>query len=123
MEVAKVMAGSGEIAALLLALALGACAEPDLSQPLTGIEIRQGLAGRMLVGTGPNGGFTLRLDGNGIAVRYGANAEFGHWQADEQRGLCLAWSDAPPSCAPVYQLNAAHYRVGALELGVLGARL
>jgi len=104
---------------LALAAAAG-CAEPDLSQPLTGVMIRERLAGRLLVVSELGRDYRLRLEPNGVAVSSGSVAEFGQWRATEGRGLCLKWHDQAEACAPVYQTGAAHYRAGQMQVSVLG---
>jgi hypothetical protein len=115
---------SPHLLALGGALGLAACIGPQsLDQPLSPLVVRGALVGRMVLGS-ENGepSFTLRLARNGLAARSGGVPEYGRWRTDESGALCLWWHDEAERCAPVYAAAGAHYRWGAIDLGVLGER-
>lgn len=105
--------------ALLLCLALNACAEADLSQPLTLFQIREQLTGRTFTGVADHQRFLITFNRNGSATYYGADAQYLNWHVNEQ-GLCIRWFDQPAeTCAEVYLDGFEGYRVGAVTLKLL----
>jgi hypothetical protein len=102
-------------------LLVGCVVDADQDRPLSPVLIRSQLSGRTLTGIQDGQRFYLHFQPNGVAVRNGAQAEYGHWGTDETKGLCLQWHDEPePSCAPVYQINPGRYRLGDTDVNVLG---
>jgi len=106
---------------LTLSLLTGCATESDLDRPLSPILIRTQLSGRTVTGIQDGQRFYLHFQANGVAVRNGAQAEFGRWSTDEMPGLCLQWHDERERhCVPVYQLNPGRYRLGDTDVNVLG---
>jgi hypothetical protein len=101
-------------------LTLTACvAEPTPIGPLSALEIRARLAERTIVATSDAGHvYFIRFERTDRALVTDDGATYRHWLADE-RGLCLQQPDAIEICAPVYQLNTAHFRWGDTVLGDL----
>ena len=99
--------------AVLLVLSLAACAsEEELNAPLSPIMIRDDFYGHMMEAQAPDGTRTIyRFWRANTGQRIGETDEFIRWYADDT-GLCLQSHDATPVCAPVYQLNVAHFRWG-----------
>jgi hypothetical protein len=107
------------LAALLL---LAACAPEDgIDQPLSALNIRARLAGHSVIVSDNGGRFYLSFAPNGVARYEGETAEFVQWRAAEGDGLCLKWHDRPETCAPLYQLNVAHFRWGDMLFNDLDA--
>jgi hypothetical protein len=111
------MPGAATGAALLF---LAACvADPTPIGPLSALDIRARLIERTIVATSDGGRtYFIRFERNGRALINDDTAVFGAWHVDE-RGLCLKAHEAAESCAPVYQLNVAHFRWGDTALGDL----
>jgi hypothetical protein len=111
-------------ALLLGALLLAGCTlDEGPPQPLTPLAIRSRLFGHMLEAT-PAGGarYLIRFARPNQAEIIGQSREFVRWYIDAARGLCLQRYQAEPACAPLYQLNVAHFRWGDTVLSDLTVR-
>lgn len=110
---------------LLAALLLAACAAEEGPPPaLTGHQIRERLFGHMMEATAKDGSrYTIRFRRINVAEIIGATREFAQWSADSRSGLCLQRYGAPLQCAPLYQLNVAHYRWGDTVFADLTVRV
>ncbi|MDB5409801.1 MAG: hypothetical protein JWL84_4713 [Rhodospirillales bacterium] len=89
--------------------------QPTDDQPLGASMIHSRFSGRTFNGLQHGNGFLLHLEPNGIASVNGPTAEYGRWRTTEE-GLCLKWHEGPETCAPVYQIGFARYRVGDAEM-------
>ena len=112
-------------AAPALFLLLAACAEDaDFSQPLTALQIRDRLVGREMEATSSHGArYGIYFQHTNFAQLYDGTAEYARWYADDAKGLCMQQRDLPEYCAPVYQLNVAHFRWGDTIFGEIGVRI
>lgn len=99
-------------------LLLAACAaEEGPPQPLTALEIRSRVFGRMMEATDPKGGrYFIRFQDGNTAEIIGDTREFVRWYAGTPQGLCLQPHDGPVHCAPLYQLGVAHFAWGDTRL-------
>jgi hypothetical protein len=99
--------------ALVLLLLAGCAAEEGPPQPLTSLGIRTQLFGHLMAATDNKGvHYLIRFERGGRAEINDETREFARWYADDRQGLCLQRYQAAPTCAPLYQLNVAHYRWG-----------
>lgn len=63
--------------------------------------------------TGSDGArYLTRFERVNYAERIGKASEYVRWYADAEHGLCFQDYGAAPVCAPLYQINAAHFRWG-----------
>jgi hypothetical protein len=94
------------------ALVLAACAtEGGPTEPLTGVYLYEQFFGRTMEATTDGGvRYLFRFQRSGMAQRIGETSEYVRWYTDPKQGLCLEDYGAAPVCAPVYQLNVAHFR-------------
>jgi len=108
-------------AAAVAALWLSGCVDQaELDQPVSPVVLRQQIVGRTVVAT-ENGQISyIHFAGSGVAAINGTTAEYGHWRIAQDGSLCLQWRDQSERCAPVYQINASRYRVGTVDMNVLG---
>jgi len=105
-----------------LCLLLAACAEEGPPAALSGFDIRNRFFGHMMEAQAPDGTRTIyRFWRTNQAQRIGETTEFVRWYTDPTN-LCLQDHAAAPVCAPVYQLNPAHYRWGDLTFADLTVR-
>lgn len=109
---------------VLAILVLASCmSKSEVDQPLSPVQIREALVGRRVLGEDNGKEFYLYFAPNGVAVRTGANAEYGQWRVAEGQGLCLHWRDEPEQCMPVYQEHIGRYRLGSTDVNVMGEGL
>jgi hypothetical protein len=102
-------------------LCMSGCADQaELDQPLSPIALRQQIIGRTVLATENGQRSLIHFSGNGVAAINGASAEYGRWRIEENGSFCLQWRDQPERCAAVYQINASRYRIGDVEMNVLG---
>ena len=101
---------------------LAACAPEGPPEPLSTFEIRDRFFGHMMEAQAPDGTRTIyRFWRANQAQRIGDASEFIRWYADGTN-LCLQEHDAAAVCAPVWQLNPAHYRWRDLTFSDLTVR-
>jgi hypothetical protein len=93
----------------------GCAAQATDDQPLGASMIHSRFSGRTFSGVQHGNRFLLHFEPNGIASVNGPTAEYGRWRTTEE-GLCLHWHEGPETCAPVYQIGFARYRVGDAEI-------
>jgi hypothetical protein len=111
------LARSAAVASLWLS---GCADQSELDQPLSPVALRQQIVGRTVLATENGQTSYIHFSDNGVAAINGATAEYGHWRIEENGFLCLQWRDQPERCAAVYQINASRYRVGDVNMNVLG---
>lgn len=116
-RIAIVLARTAVLASLWLS---GCVDQAELDQPVSPLVLRQQIVGRTVAATENGQTSFIHFAGNGIAAINGATAEYGHWRIADDGSLCLQWRDQPERCAPVYQINASRYRVGTVDMNVLG---
>jgi hypothetical protein len=99
---------------LLAVLLVAACAEDEgPAPPLTSLQIRQRLFGHQMEATEKDGStYLIRFERINVAEIIGKTRDFAHWYTDPQSGLCLQRYQEQLVCAPLYELNVAHYRWG-----------
>lgn len=94
-------------------LLLAGCANEDANEPLTGVYVFELFYGRTMEATAADGTrYLYRFERTSMAQRIGETSEYVRWYSDPEKGLCLQDYGKPPVCAPVYQLNVAHFRWG-----------
>jgi len=109
------------LAGTVASLCMSACVDQAaLDQPVSPVALRQQIVGRTVLATENGQTSYIHFSDNGVAAINGATAEYGHWRIEENGFLCLQWRDQPEHCAAVYQINASRYRVGDVDMNVLG---
>ena len=98
----------------------GCVDQAELDQPVSPLALRQQIVGRTAAATENGQTSFIHFSGDGVATINGATAEYGRWRIAENGSLCLQWRDQPERCAAVYQINASRYRVGTVDINVLG---
>lgn len=101
------------IAAVVLLLPAG-CAQPEEPpEALTPLVIRSFLVGHLMEVNAPDRDrYLIRFEHGDRAEIIGETAEYARWYTDAALGLCIQYHDQAPRCAPLFALNAAHYRWG-----------
>jgi hypothetical protein len=107
----------------LAVLLLAGCVEEGPPAPLTTLGIRTRLFGHLMEAREADAApYFIRFGRGDRAVITGETREFARWYADTELGLCLQRHLTPPTCAPLYQLNVAHFRWGNTMLSDLTVR-
>lgn len=101
------------LACALLLLLSGCASDEDASEPLTGVYVYELFYGRTMEATTADGThYVYFFERTTLAQKIGETSEYIRWYTDPEQGLCLQDYGAAPVCAPVYQLNVAHFRWG-----------
>lgn len=126
MQDMPLMSGRGQVlarAALVACLFLPGCSGEEINEPLNPLDLRIALVGHTFNVTAPGvPRYVIHFRANGVADTVSSESEFARWYADSSLGLCLQRQKAAPACAPVYQLNVAHFRWGSAVLSDLTIR-
>jgi hypothetical protein len=101
-------------------LFLAGCSGEEANAPLDPLDLRMAFAGHTFQVESPDKPrYLVHFRLNGVADIVSAEPEFARWHADSRQGLCLQKQEAAAVCAPVYQLNVAHFRWGDTVLSDL----
>lgn len=106
--------------ALCVSLFAFGCSSEEIDAPLSALDLRSAISGHTFnadPASGPR--YLIHFRRNGVAQLSSSSPEFARWYADDEQRLCLQRRDAPPLCAPVYQLNVARFRWGDTVLNNL----